>query len=76
MGKISDWEEGLDIPKAPKGATHAQIKCEGKKATVLVRDFCAFKGVEGVVSWAKQKKNSKTIELIGEEFNWDGYKVE
>ena len=76
MGRKSDWNEGLEIPKPPKGATHAQIKCGKRKSTVLVNDFSAFRGVEGVVSWAKQKKNSKTIELIGEEFFWDGFKVE
>jgi hypothetical protein len=76
MGRISDWENGLDIPKTPKGATHAQIRCGKQKATVLAKDFSAFKGVEGIVSWAKQKKNSKTIELMGEEFKWDGFKVE
>lgn len=75
MGKKSDWEEGLEIPKAPKGVTHARIKCGAGKATVLVKDFSAFRGVEGVVTWRKQKKNSKTLEKVGEEFNWDGYKV-
>lgn len=75
MSKKSHWEEGLEIPKAPKGATHATIKCGKKKATVVVKDFSSFRGVEGVVSWGQQKRSRKTIEPIGEEFFWDGFKV-
>jgi hypothetical protein len=74
--KKSHLREGLEIPKPPKGITHAQIKCGTKKSTVTIDNFDTFRGVEGMVRWGKQKKNSKTIELIGEEFHWDGFKVE
>ena len=58
--KKSHLREGLEIPKPPKGITHAQIKCGTKKSTVTIDNFDTFRGVEGMVRWGKQKKNSKT----------------
>ena len=50
------------------GFVGAVIAARSNKLLSVVR--------EPVFRSAKKKKNSKTIELIGEEFHWDGFKVE
>lgn len=71
----------LEVPKAPKLATHAKIEVPAKgrvqRAETDVKNFgVAFRGVAGLVQWGRYpSRGKKVFEAIGAAFKWDGFKM-
>ena len=71
----------LEVPKAPKLATHAKIEVSendgGGRAETTVKNFgVAFRGVPGLVQWGRYPtRGKKVFETIGAAFKWDGFKT-
>ena len=74
----------IEVPKAPKLATHAKIVTDldevtgriGRAETTVKNFGVAFRGVPGLVQWGRYpSRGKKVFEAIGKAFKWDGFKI-
>mgnify|MGYP001239987371 CR=1 FL=1 len=64
MNRYTEHYHNMKALERPKGTTHAKIVTSGKKkARVAIKDFDTFEGVEGEVTFLKEKRGGKYEEL-------------